>query len=137
MRLFIILLGVLRCVLFSSVLSSFQGCAEHPLPDLVEASDFDEAHKAAYLTWHPITHYQDGTPVPPDKAVTYNVYFGPQSRFEPGWQSYAYQRNSGRIAGYMVPPLLTGAKRWYFAVTAVDQDSGESSFSDEVSKFVE
>jgi hypothetical protein len=79
------------------------------------------------LTWIPPTTKADGAPL--TDLAGYKIYYGVSSG------SYTQNIDVGNITTYTVTNLSTGTA-YYFATTAYDASSNESSFSNEVSKTI-
>ena len=79
------------------------------------------------LSWIPPTTKADGTPL--TDLTGYKIYFGVSSG------NYTQNIDVGNVTSYTVTNLSTGTA-YYFATTAYDASSNESSFSNEVSKTI-
>jgi hypothetical protein len=79
------------------------------------------------LSWIPPTTKADGTPL--TDLAGYKIYFGGSSK------NYTQNIDVGNVTSYTVSNLSTGTV-YYFATTAYDASSNESSFSNEVSKTI-
>jgi hypothetical protein len=79
------------------------------------------------LSWIPPTTKADGTPL--TDLAGYKIYFGISSR------NYTQNIDVGNVTSYTVTNLSIGTA-YYFATTAYDASSNESSFSNEVSKTI-
>ncbi len=79
------------------------------------------------LSWIPPTTRADGTPL--TDLAGYKIYFGTSSG------NYTQNIDVGNVTSYAVTNLSTGTA-YYFATTAYDASSNESSFSNEVSKTI-
>ena len=79
------------------------------------------------LSWIPPTTRADGTPL--TDLTGYKIYFGVSSK------NYTQNIDVGNVTSYTVANLSTGTA-YYFATTAYDASSNESSFSNEVSKTI-
>ncbi len=85
----------------------------------------DSPGGAATLTWDAAD---------PSLVVGYRVYFGTAPRAY--GQPLGYGVNVGNTTTYTVTGL-TGAQTYYFTVTSVDAQGGESAYSNEASKLVQ
>jgi hypothetical protein len=79
------------------------------------------------LSWVPPTTKTDGTPL--TDLAGYKIYFGTNSG------NYTQNIDVGNVTSYTVTNLSAGTA-YYFATTAYDASSNESSFSNEVSKTI-
>ena len=79
------------------------------------------------LSWIPPTTRADGTPL--TDLTGYKIYFGVSSK------NYTQNIDVGNVTSYTVANLSTGTA-YYFATTAYDASSNESSFSNEISKTI-
>ncbi len=79
------------------------------------------------LSWIPPTTKADGTPL--TDLAGYKIYYGLSSG------NYTQHIDIGNVTSYTVTNLSTGTA-YYFATTAYDTSSNESSFSNEVRKTI-
>ena len=79
------------------------------------------------LSWIPPTTKADGTPL--TDLAGYKIYYGLSSG------NYTQNIDIGNVTSYTVTNLSTGTA-YYFATTAYDTSSNESSFSNEVRKTI-
>lgn len=109
------------------------------MSDWVEEWECEDRNMSVYLTWDAVTEYVGGAAIPAESPAGYKVYFGRVSKDAPEFDRYEFECDAGRISGYIVPPVLTGPARWYFVATSYELEcrDKESSYSNEVSKFVE
>ncbi|MDQ7786429.1 MAG: DUF1566 domain-containing protein [Thermodesulfovibrionales bacterium] len=77
------------------------------------------------LNWSPPTTNEDGTPI--TDLSGYKIYYGIAT------QNYTKTINAGNVTSYTVPSLTDGTT-YYFAVTALNSLSKESTLSNEISR---
>lgn len=121
--------NLVKLTLYLSLLITLQSCGEEGgSTSVVESTAGGGSGNSTILTWTAPTTNVDGTSL--TNLAGYKVYYGTASG------NYATSVDVGNVTTYTVTGLSSGTT-YYFAVTAYNTNSGESGFSNEVSKAIQ